>query len=1037
VGDLGVDGTHFDNASASPGFLVQTGTSSRVDCYGDYRVNSGAEGAPARGHIVSANSELVVQGSHHMQIGGGFTFTSDGQVTINKNLELGKSASRSNTVFNIRGGTFNIGQRLDMDEPGEAQMNISGGRVTAGSLAIRSGAMNRISLSQSGVLWVSQASYSVAAAEADIAAGRIVGQRPLAVSTTNNGLYVVIAQVPAPVVSVTATALLASENPVEPGVFTIRREGVTSSAVVVKYALSGTATQDADYTPTPNGAVTLAAGITSANVVVTPVDDSAVEDDETVTLTLIGDAAYDIGTPAAATLAIASDDGSVGAVTATASDPAAAENPADAGAFTISRTNTTGALDVRFAMSGTADAGNDYTGLTGIVRLADGQASATVTLAPVDDALIESPETAILTLLPGSRYTLGEPAAGTVTLTSDDVATVTLTATDPTAREASGAPGQFVCTRSGSGPGLTDGDLTVLYAVSGSALNGTDCVTLPGSLVISSGQTAATLLVTPIPDGVSEPPETVVLSLSPSGAYARGTPADGTVTIWDVNPPFHAVMNGPFNAPSTWGVSAGYPAASGDVAFIAGWTVTATSVGEVGAGVTVNLSNGGILKMPDSGSAKIDVIHANAAINVNAGGLLWVGTRISCNHSTTLNGGSLALAQRFSSPAYPFAGVLNVVADSVISNSTPNCGIDLRAQTHGSGKLTLMHARDTLGGNNIAFASGSTWTGNWDFADGVQERFHSTTLSIPRGVRLGSGAVAYYVPVTTIKGTLSGTGTNLVYQGSTLALGTTTDRAVVSPGDGGPGNVTLTSYNNNYSPTLAFSGNSVYEVDIRGPSAYDRVTVVGTGTGTGKATIAAGAVLNVTLWTPTNSGTLDATILDTTGGGGGLLTGAFSTINWSNTNGWSGLAVTKVDNDLHVTGSFERVNADANANGMPDAWETRYFGSTSHALGAPDADWDRDGASNYGEWVAGTDPTNACSRLMLFAVEQTAATGRAVRWSSESNRLYTLKLSTNLMVDPFTTILTNRMPATPPVNVHTDAVDRSGGVFYRIAVENP
>jgi hypothetical protein len=28
------------------------------------------------------------------------------------------------------------------------------------------------------------------------------------------------------------------------------------------------------------------------------------------------------------------------------------------------------------------------------------------------------------------------------------------------------------------------------------------------------------------------------------------------------------------------------------------------------------------------------------------------------------------------------------------------------------------------------------------------------------------------------------------------------------------------------------------------------------------------------------------------------------------------------------------------------------------------------------------------------------------------------------------------MPATPPVNVHTDAVDRSGGVFYRIAVEN-
>jgi hypothetical protein len=375
----------------------------------------------------------------------------------------------------------------------------------------------------------------------------------------------------------------------------------------------------------------------------------------------------------------------------------------------------------------------------------------------------------------------------------------------------------------------------------------------------------------------------------------------------------------------------------------------------------------------------------------------------------------------------------------VISNSTPSSGIDLRAQTHGSGKLTLMHARDTLGANNIAFANGSTWTGNWDFTDGVQERIDFTDLSVPRGVRMGSGAVVYYKTVTTIKGTLSGTGTNLVYQTSTLTIGTTTDQGVVSPGDGGPGNVTLTSYSSsagNYSPTLAFSGKSVYEVDIRGPSSYDRVTVAGTGTGTGKATIAAGAVLNVTLWTPTDSGTLDATILDTTGGGGGLLTGAFSTINWSNTSGWSGLAVTKVDNDLHVTGRYERVNADANANGMPDAWETRYFGSTANALGAADADWDVDGMSNYGEWVAGTDPTNRLSLLRFGSLVQHAVgAGMVVRWSSESNRFYTLRLSTNLVLDPFTTVLTNRARATPPMNVHTDAVSRASA-FYRIAVEN-
>ena len=1034
MGDLGVDGTNFDNASASPGFFVQTGTSSRVDCYGDYRVNSGAAGAPARGHIVAANSELVVQGSHHMQIGGGFTFTSDGLVTINKNLELGKSAARSNTVFNIRGGTFNIGQLLDMDEPGEAQLNISGGKVTAGSLAIRSGTMNRISISQLGVLWVSQISYSVAAAEADIAAGRIVAQRPLAVSTTNNGLYVVIAQAPASVVSVTATTAQASENPPASGVFTIQREGITSGAVVVNYSLGGTATLDSDYTLAPTGSVTLAAGVTSTNIVVTPVDDPDSEDDETVTLTLLPDALYDLGAPSAATVVIGSDDGGVGAVTVTASDASAAENPAEPGEFTITRTNTTGAIDVKFAMSGTATLGSDYTGPTGSVRIADGQASATVAVTPVDDALIESSETVILTLLTGSRYTLGDASTGVVTLVSDDVPTVTLAATGEAAVEATGTAGQFTFTRSGITPGLTNGDLTVSYAVSGTASNGTDYTMLPGSLVISNGQATATLLVSPLVDGLSESTETVVLSLSTDSAYVTGTPSNGTVTIWDITPPYYAVTNGPFNVSSTWGVTNGYPSAAGDVGFIAGWTVTATNIGEVGAGVTVNLSGNGVLQLPAyaSGTTKTNVVHSNAVVNVNAGGLLWVGARNSCNHSNTLNGGTLALPPR----GYAFNGVLTVAADSVISNSSVANGIELKSRAHGSGKLTVMYARDTLGADNIAFVTGSTWTGNWDFADNVQERIGSTALSVPQSIRVGSGAAAAYSVATTIKGTLSGTGTNLVSTGATLTIGTSANQGIVSPGDSGPGTLTLSSYSSgNYGPVLAFASNSIYAVDIQNASSYDRVTVMGTGTGTGKVTIATGARLNLSLSTPTENVALDATIIDTarTNGANGLLTGSFSAVNWSNTNGWTGLVVTNIDSDLRVQGNYIAGSADANSNSIPDTWELGYFGSLTNS---GTADKDGDGLDNYGEWVAGTDPTNGFSRLIFSNVVQTAGGGMVVRWSSASNRFYSLKLSTNLVFDPFTAVLTNRAPATPPVNVHTDAVSRFGGAFYRITVEN-
>jgi hypothetical protein len=471
------------------------------------------------------------------------------------------------------------------------------------------------------------------------------------------------------------------------------------------------------------------------------------------------------------------------------------------------------------------------------------------------------------------------------------------------------------------------------------------------------------------------------------------------------------------------------------MAYITNYTVTASNIGEVAEGVVVNLGTDGRLNLPDyvSGATWTNVIHSNALVNVNAGGLLWVGRRHVCSHSNVVNGGMLALPASFA-----FGGVVTVASDSVISNSISTASIYLTSAVHGSGKLTLKGLNSTV--DNVLLASSSTWTGSWDVADGVQLRFGTTTYpqTVPRGIRVGSRATARYSSTATIKGTLSGTGTNMVYDSSTFTIGTATNQGVLSPGDGGVGTLTLTSYTVGFSPTLAFSSNSVYAVDVQGTSSYDRVTVVGTGTGTGRVTIAAAAALNVTLWTPATNLSLDATIVDTatTNGSNGLLTGSFSTITWSNAAGWTGLVVTNINNDLRVQGSYTVVaNPDANTNGIPDVWETGYFGSTTNAEGAAGADWDKDGLSNYGEWMAGTDPTNSTSAFRFTNVVQNVGAGMVLRWSSESNRYYTVKLSTNLQSDPFNDVLTNRVPANPPVNVYTDAVERSGGAFYKVMVE--
>ncbi|HYU77704.1 MAG TPA: CARDB domain-containing protein, partial [Vicinamibacterales bacterium] len=89
--------------------------------------------------------------------------------------------------------------------------------------------------------------------------------------------------------------------------FTVRRSGDTSEALSIAYVVNGTAGSGLDYVALP-GTLTIPAGSSEASILVEPIDDTAVESDETVTLTLSADAGYDVGSPSSATVAIVSDD---------------------------------------------------------------------------------------------------------------------------------------------------------------------------------------------------------------------------------------------------------------------------------------------------------------------------------------------------------------------------------------------------------------------------------------------------------------------------------------------------------------------------------------------------------------------------------------------------------------------------------------------------------------------------------------------------------------------------------------------------------
>ena len=123
-----------------------------------------------------------------------------------------------------------------------------------------------------------------------------------------------------------------------------------------------------------------------------------------------------LGTPVEAVPAVPNP----AAITIAATDPQALEQGLDAGVFTVSRAAAGPAQTVLYTVSGSATPGTDYRTLMGTVTIPAGATSATIVVAPSDDALAEPTETISVALLPDPRYAIAAPASATVSLQDND-----------------------------------------------------------------------------------------------------------------------------------------------------------------------------------------------------------------------------------------------------------------------------------------------------------------------------------------------------------------------------------------------------------------------------------------------------------------------------------------------------------------------------------------------------------------------------------------------------------------------------------------
>ena len=320
-------------------------------------------------------------------------------------------------------------------------------------------------------------------------------------------------------VSIAATTD-ANETGAVNGLFTLTQTTTSESATVVSYTVSGTATDGGtDYT-TLSGTVTIPANATTATIDVTGIiDDTIVEDTETVIVTLTGTDNALIGIAAGpantATVGILDNDSAAISIAATTD---ANETGAVNGLFTLTQTTTSeSATVVSYTVSGTAtDGGTDYTTLSGTVTIAANATSATIDVAGInDDAIVEGTETVIVTLNGTDNALIGIAAGpadtATVNILDNDSAEVSIAATTD-ANETGSVSGLFTLTQTTTSESAT----VVTYTVGGTATDGgTDYTSLTGTVTIAANATTATIDVSGIiDDTIVEGTETVIVTLT-------------------------------------------------------------------------------------------------------------------------------------------------------------------------------------------------------------------------------------------------------------------------------------------------------------------------------------------------------------------------------------------------------------------------------------------------------------------------------------------------------------------------------------------
>lgn len=215
--------------------------------------------------------------------------------------------------------------------------------------------------------------------------------------------------------------------------------------------------------------------------------------------------------------------------------------------FTVTRIGFGAASANWVSSNGSASSGNDYTAASGTISFAAGETSKTISIATIDDGMVESSETMTVTLSsPSPGATIGS-ATGTGTINDNDLTPPSFAISHPTA-VAEGGTLVFMVTKTGSTntsysvnfaaePGLPGSDPVI------NAIPGADYVPTSGTLTFAPHEITKTVDVVTINDTMVEAAKGVAVQLfaATGGATITAGRAVGIVQNDDQPPAIFSI----------------------------------------------------------------------------------------------------------------------------------------------------------------------------------------------------------------------------------------------------------------------------------------------------------------------------------------------------------------------------------------------------------------------------------------------------------------------------------------------------------------